>query len=660
MKALGEVSLFANNGKTKIDSNSGKTYKVSGVVVDGTLELGLDFATTGGFTFDFDTFTLTYKGMDVDGYREALAGRITSGKETLAGMTAEYDHTALSQAISAAEALGKEATAADIIAAITAIDQAMNAYAQYVADKEVQAERLAKFETCLTDAKNELATENYPGKAAFQEAISKAETFFNKLKDNPSQDATAEQDALNAARETYYNSQYQVAPVKQNISSVDLSLNGSEKYVLRVDGKPFYPTAIQVRSDKMRGYLGWNEAEIEATFKRAAEDGFNTLSVPLFWIEVEPEKNHFDWRDANLRNRDNYVLGKIMEHVALWDANNGNPHTVVGVQLGNEARAHGGNTATAAEIINYYHGVGAAVKQSKYVTWTRLNCVSYETSGRTSANESKRNNGGTNIDFVGIDVYGTNAGSVKGDISGQLGTNGKNYRMIMEIDAKDGNSPLYQMAVLAGNKAFDYYNLGPVDGNGLYSNSGNVLIERAHINLVRQRNTILNYANQDIALKKQGSGLYVYNYSGGNTNTESGLDGISFTPNQNSTQAIAVRHGNDEIALLSTEKGTFTIPAKYADYKAQKGYFNSNNEFVAWSNVTIRNSKVSMPLTSCILLTKNPRTLTLTGIKQVSASQGKAEIVGYYNVAGQKVSKPTAGLYIIKYSNGKTMKAISK
>lgn len=726
----GEVSLFANNGKTKIDSNSGKTYQVSGVVVDGTLELGLDFATTGGFTFDFDTFTLTYKGMDVDGYREALTGRITSGKETLAGMAAEYDRTALSQAISAAEALGKEATADDIIAAITAIDKAMNDYAQYVADKAAQAERLAKFETCLTDAKNELATESYPGKAAFQEAISQAETFYNKLKDNLSQDATAEQDALNAARETYYNSQYQVAPVKQNISSVDLSLNGSEKYVLRVDGKPFYPTAIQVRSDKMRGYLGWNDAEIEATFKRAAEDGFNTLSVPLFWIEVEPEKNHFDWRrldqylswckkygvkmeilwfswssggrvqwywyynghnqlrtpdyvcsadgksefnmlrntweysldwrDANLRNRDNYVLGKIMEHVALWDANNGNPHTVVGVQLGNEARAHGGNTATAAEIIDYYHGVGAAVKQSKYVTWTRLNCVSYETSGRTSANESKRNNGGTNIDFVGIDVYGTNAGSVKGDVSGQLGTKGKNYRMIMEIDAKDANSPLYQMAALAGNKAFDYYNLGPVDGNGLYSNSGNVLIERAHIDLVRQRNTILNYANQDIALKKQGSGLYVYNYSGGNTNTESGLDGISFTPNQNSTQAIAVRHGNDEIVLLSTEKGTFTIPAKYADYKAQKGYFNSNNEFVAWSNVTIRNSKLSMPLTSCILLTKNPRTLTPTGIGHVSASQGKAEVVAYYNVAGQKVSNPTAGLYIIKYSNGNPMKAILK
>ena len=88
------------------------------------------------------------------------------------------------------------------------------------------------------------------------------------------------------------------------------------------------------------------------------------------------------------------------------------------------------------------------MKESKYKVWTRLNCVSYETSGRTSANERKRNSGGTNIDFVGIDIYGTNASKVKGNMDGQLGTNGKNFRMIMEIDAKDANSPVYQMAAL--------------------------------------------------------------------------------------------------------------------------------------------------------------------------------------------------------------------
>jgi hypothetical protein len=55
-----------------------------------------------------------------------------------------------------------------------------------------------------------------------------------------------------------------------------------------------------------------------------------------------------------------------MEHIAVWEANNGNPKTIIGVQPGNEARSHGNNSVTAAEIIDYYHHVGAAVKESKY------------------------------------------------------------------------------------------------------------------------------------------------------------------------------------------------------------------------------------------------------------------------------------------------------
>ncbi len=69
--------------------------------------------------------------------------------------------------------------------------------------------------------------------------------------------------------------------------------------------------------------------------------------------------------------------------------------------------------ASAAEIIDYYSYVGAAVKQSEYVVWTRLNCVSWETAGRVDANEKKRVNGGTNIDFVGVDIYGADAGMIK-------------------------------------------------------------------------------------------------------------------------------------------------------------------------------------------------------------------------------------------------------
>lgn len=510
---------------------------------------------------------------------------------------------------------------------------------------------------------------------------------------------------------------------KQIVSYVDLSLNGSEKYVLRVDGKPFYPTEIQVRPDKLRGYEGWSETEIEAVFKQAADDGFNTLSIPVFWREVEPKKNQFDWsildnymslckkygmkmellwfswssggrvqylwnykgkkllrtpdyvcsmngtseynmlrteweysldwRDVNLRSRETYVLGRVMEHVSLWDANNGNPHTIIGVQLGNEARTHGDNTATDAEIIDYYHHVGAAVKESKYVTWTRLNCVSNECNGRTNANEAKRNNGGTNIDFVGVDVYGTNALAVKTNLNGWLGENGKNFRMIMEIDAKDAKSPLYQIAALAGDKAFDYYNLGPVDGNGLYTNEGHVLSERAHITLVRQRNKMLNMANQDIALYKHRGSLYVYNYAGSTTKSETGLDGISFVPGTNSTQAVAVRHGVDQIVLLSTALGTFTLPENLSGCKAEYGYFDADNKWVKESDVIITDNKVKMKTNtpSCVLLTKSDN--ASTGIKPVRFDASCASNV-CYDLMGRRVIPTKRSIYIV---NGKKVVA---
>ena len=201
---------------------------------------------------------------------------------------------------------------------------------------------------------------------------------------------------LRMAQARYYDSQYTRPAMAQTVSEVDYDLgNGVEKYVLRVDGRPFYMTNVQVRLDKLYGYEGWNDSELEAVMEQAASDGFNTVSIPVFWREVEPEKDLFDWRildkymgwckkygmkmellwfswssggrvqylwncngrkelrtpdyvcsidgtsefnmlqktfeysldwrDTDLRDRERYVLSQVMEHVALWDANNGRP-----------------------------------------------------------------------------------------------------------------------------------------------------------------------------------------------------------------------------------------------------------------------------------------------------------------------------------------------
>ncbi len=505
---------------------------------------------------------------------------------------------------------------------------------------------------------------------------------------------------------------------RQVVSTVDTSLDGSEKFVLRVDGRPFYPTSIQVRLDKLYGYNGWNDAALEKALKQAASDGFNTVGIPVFWREVEPTKDKFswtildkymnwckkynlrmellwfswssggrvqylwnyggrkeprtpdyvctldgksefnvlrkewecslDWRDMNLCERERYVLSEVMKHVAEWDEDNGHPHTIIGVQLGNEARGHGDNTATPAEIINYYHHVGVAVKESDYVVWTRLNCVNPETKGRTLANEEKRAAGGTNIDFVGIDIYGTNAASVRGDMNGMLGHNGSNFRMIMEIDAKDSNTPLYQMAALAGDKAFSYYNFAVVDGNALYNGNGTNLVELAHIDDVRNRNKILNAANQDIALKAHGKGLYVYNFTGSTTNNEIGLEDISYKPASMRSQGVAIRHSDTEIVLLSTEGGTFTIPASVGMTLAEKGYYDENNEWVSEGSFRYIGSRVTLTAGLAVRIVTEPNSIMKTTSANISN-------VSYFSLTGVKIKAPLSGHLYIKrtmYTDG--------
>lgn len=463
------------------------------------------------------------------------------------------------------------------------------------------------------------------------------------------------------------------------VSNVDTSLVGSEKFVLRVDGKPFYMTNVQVRLDKMSGYLDWNDEALEAVVKQAATDGFNTVSIPLLWIDVEPEKDRFDWtvldkylgwcrkyglkmellwfswssggriqwaensplkprksirvpdyvctkegtseykilrttdpwtidwHDTSLRDRETMVLGKVMEHIAQWDMENGNPHTVIGVQLGNEATGHE-QEVSAEEIVDWYHNVATAIKGSDYETWTRMNCIIWQTRGRLEANEKKKLNGGSNIDFIGCDVYGTNADRIYGDVDGHQPDMGSNYSMIMEIDAKDNRTPIYQLSALAGNKAFDYYNYGPVDGNELYTadlkNGSTTLVPHDHITDVRKRNKVLNLANQDIATLAQGKGLYVYNYAGLAMPVEEiGLWGISHKPANGRSQAIAIRHSDNEVILLSTDEGVFNLPSSMKVKSASIGYCDGNNNWVETSTVKVKDKQVTVPEASAVKLT---------------------------------------------------------
>lgn len=115
-----------------------------------------------------------------------------------------------------------------------------------------------------------------------------------------------------------------VTKKQQVISEVDTSLEGSQKYVLRVGGNPYYMTNVQVRLDLLRYSEEWSMDLCEKLIAQIAADGFNTISVPVHWVEVEPEKDKFDWKilDSFLKLTNKYGLKMEL----LWFGANSGGH----------------------------------------------------------------------------------------------------------------------------------------------------------------------------------------------------------------------------------------------------------------------------------------------------------------------------------------------
>jgi len=468
------------------------------------------------------------------------------------------------------------------------------------------------------------------------------------------------------------------------VSHVDTSLKGSQKFTLRVDGKPFYMTNVQVRLDKLRYAWGWDAAAREAILARAAADGFNTVSLPIHWYEVEPSKDEFRWdildeylsvaqkhglkvellwfgqnsgghaqwlgdpktdpvhlrtpdyvlyspgpgskettsdytirremsaysldlADERMKEREAYVLGKVMDHVADWDAANGSKRTVIGVQLGNEVAGIKVQFPDSL-VISYMSHVGEAVKKSRYSTWTRMNCVYSHVVTRVMANETLRANGGTNIDFVGIDTYRHHFRTDRQFIE-SMRTNvpetGKNYKMVMEANGSIPVSAILPVAALSGNSTFAFYEMIGPDNYGLYEREGDMGFKPrgSYIEDVRTVNRLFVGAMTDLALNASGAGLFVHNWTGDTNTPTVSADGIAFTPASRDSQAISIKRSKDEIVLLNSKGGRFDLPESLKIKRVSKGYFDKDNVWVDQGEVPFTKSGISPPAGTIVRLT---------------------------------------------------------
>jgi hypothetical protein len=460
------------------------------------------------------------------------------------------------------------------------------------------------------------------------------------------------------------------------VSYVDLSLNGSQRYVLRVDGKPFFLTDIQVRLDKLRYRSHWNTAGMNALLAQLASDGFNTVSIPVMWYDIEPAKDKFDWtildeylglckknnlkmellwfsqnsdghvewlgdtyggnpvhlrtpdyvlyspspssnattsefrktepytldlNDTQLRAREALVVTKMMAHLAAWDAANGSPHTVIGMQLGNEMMKFSGPVKQA-----FYTVIGGAVKSSDYSIYTRMNAIIPDLGGLLNANEAARSKGGTNIDFVGVDLYG--ADIYPHGVRDTIPETGTNYHMVMEIAADVQNIPQLSLTALSGSNAFDYYEACGTDGHGIYlQNGANAFKPRSnYITTIRATNHMLLSDVYDLALLKPQStgstGFFVHNWEGTSTASTTGVRGVNFKPGSSGSQGISISRSATEIVLMNTIGGTFNYPASLQVSAASRGYFDSNNIWVPQGDVTYSSTSITPPDGSTVRL----------------------------------------------------------
>jgi hypothetical protein len=315
-----------------------------------------------------------------------------------------------------------------------------------------------------------------------------------------------------------------------------------------------------------------------------------------------------DLTDEKLRAQETHVLARVMDHVADWDASAGSPHTVVGVQLNNEVRSwpdsdkvfNTDSAFPAPLIVSYMSSVGKAVKNSRYVVWTRLNCVPVDANSRIDANEFQRMRHGTGIDFVATDLYGYDAGTIRTI----LPVSRDNYRMISEAGGDVPQAPLFQLAALAGDSAYIYYELLGPDNHGIYDRDGPTGFKQRgeYVDNVRTINKLLDSDMRDIALKSQGHSLYVHNWTGSLKEESIGARGISFVPGSPNSQAISIARNSNEIVLMNTLGGTFTLPSNLHVTGATWGHFDAKNSWVARGPVQYSQTQISPPAGTTVRL----------------------------------------------------------
>lgn len=226
-----------------------------------------------------------------------------------------------------------------------------------------------------------------------------------------------------------------------------LRLNGSGEY------SPYLQYGVQIKTDT----VGRTRSEKLEYYKKAAELGFKTAAVPVYWNSVEisedsynlyqvkqiidfaeecglnieilwygsnvcghtnyapsyikndtekypviSENGLFNYSNENLLKKESAALTAVMNYIYCYDKNN----LVCAVQIENEPNYNRALSNQSSAAVSYMSALGESVKNGKYSVITRVNLCNYDSKNDNSDKalaESLVNSAG--IDCVGGDVY---------------------------------------------------------------------------------------------------------------------------------------------------------------------------------------------------------------------------------------------------------------
>lgn len=301
-------------------------------------------------------------------------------------------------------------------------------------------------------------------------------------------------------------------------------------------------------------------------YGNSSGEGFQETTSD-YTVSRERSNYTMDLNDNRLREREKYVVGKMMEHIARWNEEEGNPDNLAGIQIGNEVVGYKLQFPNAL-VISYLNDVAKSVKESDYNVWTRVNCVFWNYENRIAENERLKEAGKSFIDFVGMDTYRHHLPSDSAFIESMrdnIPYIGKNFRIIMETNANLKISPQMRMSALSGNNNFNYYDSFGLYDKDLNNPKGIVRVcGDETIEALSNGNSILSDNMEKIATKAHGYGLYVYNHSGTSIRPDTSNHGITFIPADSLSQGLSIMT-EDKVFLSATGDGTFQIPADLND-----------------------------------------------------------------------------------------------